>query len=76
MSVWLLVPAILPVLALLVLLLFSRMLAQAISGLRDELRRFSVTAIASDELIREARTIVDHMEKNCAVIKKADQKST
>lgn len=63
MSVWLLVPATLPVLALLVLLLFMRMLIQAISGLQDELERFSVTVVASDELMREARTIVDHIEE-------------
>ena len=69
MSVWLLFPAAIVVLALGVFVLITYILAQVTAELREELRRFSVTAVASDELLRELKIVTEQVEKHYATIR-------
>ena len=59
-SVWLLAPAVASVVSLVAVVLFMRLMAEAVAVLRDELRRLSAAAIAGEELVRAARAMSDH----------------
>lgn len=59
-SAWLLAAAAAPVVALAVLVLLLRRIAQAVGELRDQLMQLSAAAVAGEELVRATRDMADH----------------